>query len=93
MPLLVHGAVPDVYTNANYHTSTHEQPLDFARDGQGGFYGHTTSGRLFTQTKIINSLGIDFYKFSIDEAFFYMSDKGQIWADSDLAAISIYLAA
>jgi len=91
-PQFAWGAVPDVYTNENYHTSTHEAPADFSSDGFGGFFGRTTSGRVFTQIKITNSLNIDLYKFSIDEAFFYMTDRGQIWAQSDIAAVSIYLA-
>ena len=90
-PTVVFGAVPDVYTNNNYLTSTHEQPLDFISDGKGGFYGHTTSGRVFTQMPVINALHIKLHRFAIDEAFFYISDKGQIWADTDLAAVSIYL--
>ncbi len=91
IPLTVLGAIPDVYTNDNFLTSTHEQPVSFTYDGFGGFYGYTVSGRLFTQTPVINTMGVKLQKFSIDKAFFYMSDKGQIWAKNDLAAISIYL--
>lgn len=92
LPLSVYGAIPAVYTNENYQTSTHEQPRGFMSDGQGGFSGHTTSGRVFTQTKVLNNAGIILYRFSIDEAFFYISGKGQIWAESDLEAISMYMA-
>jgi len=91
LPQSVYGSIPSVYTNENYQTSTHEQPVSFLSDGMGGFYGHTISGREFKQTRVINSADITLYKFSIDEAFFYISDKGQIWAGSDLEAISVYI--
>lgn len=83
--------VPAVYTNANYINSTHEEPADFYNDGWGGFYGHTVSGRLFTQMPVTNDENVRLHKFMIDEAFFYVSDKGPIWAESDLVAVSIYL--
>lgn len=85
------AGVPAVYTNANYVDSIHEEPADFYNDGWGGFYGHTASGRLFTQTPVTNDENIRLHKFMIDEAFFYISNKGTIWAESDLAAVSIYL--
>lgn len=88
---LAWAEVPAVYTNANYINSTHEEPADFYNDGWGGFYGHTVTGRLFTQTPVTNDENIRLHKFVIDEAFFYISDRGTIWADSDLMAVSIYL--
>ena len=90
VPSVTFAAVPDVYTNENYESSTHEPPASFVRDGAGGFYGQTISGRPFTQTKIDNNLDIRLYRFSIDEAYFYISDRGQIWAENDLAAVSMY---
>lgn len=84
------AAVPELYTNANYIDSTQEEPVSFFNDGWGGFYGYTTSGRLFTQTPVANDVNLRLHKFAIDEAYFYISDKGPIFADSDLAAVSIY---
>jgi len=84
------AAVPSVYTNENYIGSVHEEPAEFYLDGWGGFYGTTVSGRLFTQKPVANSEGVRLHRFQIDEAYFYISDKGAIWADSDLVALSIY---
>jgi hypothetical protein len=91
IPSLTFAAIPKVYTNDNFQSSTHEPPATFASDGAGGFYGTTISGRTFTQTKVSVATGIRLQKFSIDEAYFYMSDKGEIWAETDLGALSKYL--
>lgn len=90
VPFLSVAAVPSVYTNDNFIDSTHEEPAEFYLDGWGGFYGTTISGRLFTQKPVTNKEGIKLHKFQIDEAYYYISDKGTIWADTDLIALSIY---
>ncbi|MCA9361646.1 hypothetical protein KC845_03775 [Candidatus Kaiserbacteria bacterium] len=84
-------AAPIHYTNENFTTDgKHDRPLSFQADGTGGFYGVTVSGMTFTQTPISNIYGIKLHKFSIGQAYFYMSDKGEIVAKNDLVALSIY---
>jgi len=85
------AAVPAIYTNDNFHTATHDKPVSFAQDAAGNFSGYTESGKLFTQTIIANPLEIRLHRFVIDEAFFYISDRGVIWAPDDTVALSIYL--
>lgn len=84
--------IPSRYTNDNLFTSEHDRPVSLYQDGSGGFFGYTENGFRFTQQPVTNEFGIRLHKFTIDEAYFYMSDKGLIEANSDLAAISIYLA-
>ena len=85
------ASIPAVYTNDNIWTSTHDQPVSFERDLEGNFFGYTQTGKSFSQINIENSLNIRLQKFSIDEAFFYVSDRGIITANSDIVALSIYL--
>jgi hypothetical protein len=92
-PIIAWGNVaPATYTNSNYVDSYHEMPASFTMDQEGNFSGFTVTGRLFSQTNVPNSLGIRLQKFAIDEAYFYVSDRGEIHAANDLVAISIYLA-
>jgi hypothetical protein len=90
-PVSVHAHIPAVYTNDNFIDAQHDAPKSFSLDSSGGFYGITHSGKYFTQQPVINNLNIRLHKFAIDEASFYMSDKGLISAPSDLVALSIYL--
>ena len=87
----VQAAIPDTYTNDNFWTSTHDVPVSFWQDELGNFYGLTESGKSFSQGNIANDFNVRLYKFSIDEAFFYVSDQGIIRAADDLHALSIYL--
>jgi hypothetical protein len=87
----VSAAIPLVYTNENFWESEHDTPVSFTQDLQGNFYGFTATGKSFQQVIIENTLGIRLQRFSIDEAFFYVSDKGIINASNDIMALSIYL--
>lgn len=78
------------YTNQNIWTTEHEAPAWFLEDGYGGFYGETVAGTAFTQKPVTNSFNIKLHKFSIDAAYFYISDRGVIEAPNDLIALSIY---
>ena len=89
--LPVSAQIPETYTNDNFWSSEHDQPLSFSRDSWGNFYGVTVSGKFFAQVHIDNDFGIRLQKFSIDQAYFYVSDRGIIRADTDLVALSIYL--
>ncbi len=85
------AAIPATYTNDNFLTATHDRPVSFNRDAAGNFSGYTTTGKRFEQRNIANALDIRLQRFMIDEAFFYISDKGVIWAPDDTVALSIYL--
>ena len=87
----VQAAVPATYTNDNYWTSEHDAPAEFVGTGQGSYYGYTKTGKYFEQTLLTNSYDVRLFRFSIDKAFFYVSDRGVIKANSDVAALSIYL--
>lgn len=78
------------YDNNSFFSSYQSQPVWFTQDSNGGFYGEMADGMKFTQKPITNVFSLRIHKFSIGEAYFYMSDKGLINAESDLAAISIY---
>lgn len=81
-----------VYTNENFHSILHEQPASFVQHADGSFTGYTETGRTFSQVPIPNQYDIRMHKFMIDEAFFYVTDQGAIFADSDIQALSMYFA-
>lgn len=87
----VQAAIPDHYTNENFWSTEHDVPVSFSQDSEGNFYGFTATGKSFRQVIIENDLGIRLHRFSIDSAFYYISDKGIIVAPSDMAALVTYL--
>ena len=89
--LLAGVAQAFTYTNDNLATTPHEKPAYFEGNQTDGFWGYTETGRTFTQTPIENDLGFRMHKFVIDEAFFYITDRGIINAPDDLTALSMYL--
>lgn len=88
----VYAAVPETYTNDNFWQSEHDAPVWFERDAAGNFYGQTETGKWFEQRAVTTSADVKLHRFSIDEAFYYISDKGIILAANDITALSIYLA-
>lgn len=90
-PYLSQAAIPAIYTNENFWTSEHDKPVSVTQDALGNFFGTTVTGKQFGQIIIENSFSIRLQKFSIDEAFFYISDRGIIKASTDITALSIYL--
>jgi hypothetical protein len=84
--------VPTSYTMANFWIAVHDTPASFSPDGAGGFVGRTTTGFSFTQQPVVNSASVRLHKFTIDQAYFYISDRGILRAETDLAAVSMYLA-
>lgn len=80
-----------VYTKESIHTAYHEAPSSFSVASNGEAVGSTVSGMPFRQRNITNDLQIRLQRFEIGLAFWYVSDKGVIWADDDLTALSIYL--
>jgi hypothetical protein len=79
------------YTQETIHTAYHEAPAYFAINATGETSGYTTSGMVFSQTNVPNVAGIRLQRFAIGTAFWYVSDRGVLWADDDLHALSIYL--
>lgn len=90
--LPVQAAIPAVYTNENFFTSEHDAPKSFWRDSVGNFAGVTKTGKTFEQRKVVSDISVHLQRFSIDQAYFYISSIGIIMADSDTEALSIYLA-
>lgn len=85
------AAIPARYTNQNFWSSEHDRPVTFMRDAAGNTVGRTATGKVFYQYNIENSLAIRLQRFQIDEAYFYISDRGIIMAETDTSALSIYL--
>lgn len=92
IPSISLAAIPEMYTNDNIFTSEHDKPVSLFLDNLGGFYGYTETGMFYTQKPISNVFKIRLHKFSIGEAYFYVSDRGIISAPGDLTALSIYFA-
>jgi len=90
VPQFALAQIPTVYTNENFHASTHDRPASLFQYERGGFYGFTETGKFYEQLPVYNEFGVRMQRFFIDEAYFYVTDRGTIDADSDLAAISIY---
>lgn len=91
-PSVSSAAITDIYTNENYSTSEHDKPLSFEVDLFGNVEGITETGKKFWQLNIENVFNVRLQKFIIDQAYFYISDRGEIFAKTDLEALSIYLA-
>lgn len=83
--------MPKVYTNDNFRESFHDVPHSFTQDSQGNFYGTTETGKIFSQRYVSTSIAVRLQIFTLDEAFFYISDQGIIEANSDIQALSVYL--
>lgn len=79
-------------TNANFdHSARCQAPVEtFIVDEQGEVTGQLTNGIKFTQTNVVNDV-TRLQRFQMEDAFWFVSDKGEIYAESDLAALSVYL--
>ena len=91
VPSVTLAQIPSVYTNENYDVSEHDTPVSLFQYETGGFYGFTETGKFYQQLPIQNLYSIKLHRFSIDEAYFYVSDRGVINAPGDLVALSIYM--
>ena len=80
-----------LYTPENIHTAYQEVPSTFSFNTNGEAVGATISGIPFRQRNITNTLGVRLQRFEIGLAYWYVSDRGVIWANSDLEALSIYI--
>lgn len=79
--------------NQNVSTSPRcTAPVDwFIVNDDGSAFGQLTSGITFSQFNISNELGVRLQKFVIETAYWYITDRGVIHADTDTQALSIYL--
>lgn len=80
-----------VYTDENIHYAYQEAPSTFSFDEYGQAVGATVSGMAFRQYNIANNYDIRLQRFEIGLAHWYVSDRGVIWAENDITALSIYL--
>lgn len=87
IPLSSHAAT---YTNENFLFSYHYKPVSFSLTANGGFIGTLENGAEFQQVPILTEPSVRLHKFTIDNASFYISDRGTIQASSNLVALSIY---
>jgi len=79
-------------TNLNYqHSPRCTAPVEhFVVRHNGEAFGYLTSGVQFTQVNVVNDL-TRLQKFQLEDAYWYVSDKGDIQAESSIEALSIYL--
>jgi len=73
------------------HPALSAKPAYFVVVDRDNFYGQTTTGEAFTQTRIVSDVSLRIHKFTLGSLYFYISDKGTFSATNDLKAISIYL--
>lgn len=80
-------------TNANWlHSERCTAPVkEFTVTDHGETFGFLESGVQFSQTNIINNV-TRLQRFQVEQAYWYVSDRGDIQADTDTQALSIYLA-
>lgn len=89
IPLLTNAFT---YTQENILTTYQEAPASFSFNEYGEVSGATVSGIPFHQRNVlVDGYNIHLQRFDIGLAYWYVSDRGIIWADNDLAALSIYL--
>ena len=67
------------------------KPVDFYFNQDGEAFGMLEDGSTFSQTNVVIDPRIRLQKFQWGSMFWYISDKGVIFADSGLQALSIYL--
>lgn len=79
--------------NQNIATSPRcTAPVDwFVVNDDGSAWGQLESGITFTQLNVSNQLGVRLQKFIIEDAYWYITDRGVIYADGDIEALSVYL--
>lgn len=76
----------------NYLTSEvcTSPPATFDIDADGNFTGELESGVPFSQTNIVNGI-TRLQRFTLQDYYHFVSDKGVIMAETDIQALSVYL--
>lgn len=79
-------------SNANWeHSARCNAPVDyFVMNDDGSAWGALTSGVTFTQSNISNET-TRLQRFQMEDAYWFVSDKGDIQAETEIEALSIYL--
>lgn len=93
MPLSTAVMVIILCSNFNYEASPRcTAPVDyFVVNEDGSSWGALTSGVTFTQKNVANDY-TRLQRFQMEDYKHYVSDQGVIYAESDLEALSKYLA-
>lgn len=80
-------------TNENFEHSPYCQaPVDwFVVNDDGSSFGQLESGAQFVQYPLTNEIGVNLQRFQLEEAYWYVSTMGIIYAENDLQALSIFL--
>ncbi|MBA4307011.1 MAG: hypothetical protein C0429_09780 [Sphingopyxis sp.] len=80
-------------SNANWqHSERCIAPVDyFVVEENGESWGFLTSGVQFTQRNVSNELGARLQRFQLEDAYWFVTDKGVIEATTETEALSIYL--
>jgi hypothetical protein len=78
--------------NQNFEQSVRcNEPVDyFVVEDNGEAWGYLVNGIQFTQRNVVNEY-TRLQRFQLEDAFWYVSDRGIIRAESDLQALSIYV--
>lgn len=79
------------YDNENIRYAYQEAPTSFSVDQNGEATGSTVSGMSFRQYSVTTDSSVRLQRFEIGNAHWYVSNKGVIFADNDLLALSVYL--
>ena len=79
------------YDTENIHHAYHEAPSEFTVDRYGNTVGTTVGGNEFRQYAVASTYDVRLQRFEIGLANWYVSDRGIIWADNDITALSVYL--
>ena len=83
----VEAAVPQTYTNGNLWSSTHDVPTSFSIQPDGSIVGTTQTGKTFRQSNVVNDHGVRLQKFTIDEAWFYVTGHETFSTSTDALAV------
>ena len=75
----------------NLHMPPCNAPVESFEVVDGEFYGELESGIPFSQTNVVNDV-TRLQRFQLQDAYWYVSDKGVLYAQDDLSALSMYLA-
>ncbi len=90
-PIVSLAAVSCDNNNWQYSERCIVSPASFTVKENGEVFGETKNGILFSQTNVINGY-THMQKFEMESVYWYISDRGIIYAENDSRALSIYLA-
>jgi uncharacterized protein YggE len=90
--LLPTTTAAQTYSNDTFWGTQHAKPDSFTVTSTGEAYGTTTTGIAFRQVNVVTDSDVRLQRFQIQEAYFYVSDRGIIRADNSTQALSMYIA-